>query len=173
MDRWQDEESIWGGQRPDKCAERTCWCFALQIPPLPWEKREKGERRDIDLALFMLSATGPGRRSCFLLCLHYKELLWSLAIKNTTVRLTYVCVSFWRRRRSLQCCVQFREKKRSGAQEDTVGILGLDWLTEGFVWSYSLASARWQWIWGESRSQEGQLSFPELNSHFLITTTGQ
>lgn len=53
----------------------TCWCVrALDPTPSPGEKGEKGERRDIDLALFMLSTTGPGRR-CFPLCLHNEESL--------------------------------------------------------------------------------------------------
>jgi len=53
-------------------------CQSFRPRPLPWgPSRERREERDIDLALFMLGAIGPGRRRrcCFPLCLHNEERL--------------------------------------------------------------------------------------------------
>lgn len=71
---WEEEERKLRGQRAYKGAEKDLLvCQSLLDPtPSPGEKGEKGERRDIDLTLFMFSATGPGRR-CFSLCLHNEE----------------------------------------------------------------------------------------------------
>lgn len=71
---WEEEERKLRGHRAYKGAEKdllVCQSF-LDPTPFPGEKGKKGERRDIDLTLFMFSATGPGRR-CFPLCLHNEE----------------------------------------------------------------------------------------------------
>lgn len=116
-ERWEKEERKLRGHRAYNGLKGTCWCVKALDPTPPLGK--KGERRDTDLALFMLSAIGPGRR-CFPLCLHNEELLWSWERGNTTRRPVYVNVCLCGHVCAFEvgghCSVAYRQVSEQGSQ---------------------------------------------------------